>query len=53
MQEIREEQMDHPVAVGWGQFKPLIIAIVIVIVIVVLQHDQFANASLGAGSLNV
>ena len=47
--EIREEQMDRPAAVGRGRFKPL----VIVIVIAALRHDQFANASLGAGSLNV
>ena len=42
--------MDRPAAVGRGRFKPLVI--VIVIVIAALRH-QFANASLGAGSLNV
>ena len=45
--------MDRPATVGRGRFKPLVIVIVIVIVIAVLRHDQFANASLGAGSLNV
>ena len=45
--------MDRPAAVGRGRFKPLVIVIVIVIVIAALRHDQFANASLGAGSLNV
>ena len=49
--EIRKEQMDRPAAVGRGRFKPL--AIAIASAIAALRHDQCANESLGAGSLNV